>query len=156
MSAARTGGAALLLAAAVLLGGCGVGQPSLYTWQGYEQGLGEQFINSDPAAALTAYEAALTDIQQRNGRVPPGLYGDYGFLLYLRGDAGGAVAAFRREKELFPESTALMDRLIARVEERQAGATPRAGVPAPTPPYASTDSRAPGERPTPTATPEAP
>lgn len=151
----RRGTARALLLAALLAGapglvGCTAGRSGLYDWPGYERGLAEQLLEHDAAAAEASYARALTEIEQRQGRVPPGLYGDYGFLLYLRGDYTGAIAAFEREKTLFVEATPLMDRLIARVRERQGSATPAAGIPAPTPPYSSPDSRPPSEPPQPT------
>ncbi len=148
----RCGAARALLAGALLLvAGCAAGTGGrLYDWPGYERGLAEQLLEHDPAAAEAAYARAIAESTQRRGRVPPGLYGDYGFLLYLRGDYAGAIAAFEREKTLFVEATPLMDRLIARVRERQGTATPAAGVPAPTPPYSSPDSRAPIVEPEPT------
>jgi len=103
--------------------------------------MSEQLLEHDNAAAQAIYERTLTEIQQRNGRVPPGLFADYGFLLYLRGDGGGAVRAFESEKRLFPEAAPLMDTLITRVQQKQGlEPTPTAGIPAPTPPYSSSDS----------------
>lgn len=126
------------------LGACTPAQRGLYDWGDYEDGMSAQLIDNDPNAALAIYVRTLNEIQQRNGRVPPGLFADYGFLLYLRGDYGGAIANFEREKQLFPEAAALMDKLIARVNQRQGLAGPPAdGVPAPTPPYSSSDSQPP-------------
>lgn len=126
------------------LGACTPSQRGLYDWGDYEDGMSAQLIDNDPNAALAIYVQTLNQIQQRNGRVPPGLCADYGFLLYLRGDYGGAIANFEREKQLFPEAAPLMDKLIARVNQRQGLAEPPAdGVPAPTPPYSSSDSQPP-------------
>jgi len=131
------------LLAACLLAGCATGQRGLYDWGDFDGAQSADLIDHDPNAALAIYAQTLEQIQQRNGRVPPGLYADYGFLLYLRGDYAGALRSFDAEKRLFPESIPLMDRLIARVHERQGDAVPTSGVPAPTPPYSSTHSQAP-------------
>jgi hypothetical protein len=126
------------------LSACTPTQHGLYDWGDYEDGMSAQLLDNDPNQALAIYERTLTEIQQRNGRVPPGLFADYGFLLYLRGNYEGAEANFGREKQLFPEAAPLMDKLIARVRQRQGLAGPAAdGVPAPTPPYSSPDSKAP-------------
>ncbi len=124
--------------------------PYLYDWGDYERGNAALLLDHNSSAALTYYEQTLNELQQRQGRVPPGLFADYGFLLYLRGDYDGAQHNFEREKQLFPEAAPLMDKLIARVRERQGLAGPAAaGVPAPTPPYSSTDSRPPAVEPSP-------
>jgi hypothetical protein len=134
---------AAVLLAACLLAGCATGSRGLYDWADFDAAQSADLIDHDPNAAVALYAQSLEQIQQRNGRVPPGLYADYGFLLYLRGDYAGALRSFEAEKRLFPESIPLMDRLSAKVHERQGDATPTAGVPAPTPPYASPDSQAP-------------
>jgi hypothetical protein len=135
--------ALVALLAACLAAGCTTGQHGLYDWGEFDAGQSAELIDHDPNAALAIYAQTLEQIQQRNGRVPPGLHADYGFLLYLRGDYAGALRGFEAEKRLFPESIPLMDTLIARVRQRQGDDTPTTGVPAPTPPYSSTDSQAP-------------
>ncbi len=133
----------IALAALALLSGCAAGTSGLYDWGDYEDALQAQFLAHDPAAALAAYQETFVALQQNgDARVPPGLFADYGFLLYLRGDYAGARVSFAREKQLFPESAALMDRLITKVRERE-GLPAEGGVPAPTPPFSSTDSQAP-------------
>ncbi len=135
---------AATLALIAALGACTPVQHGLYDWGDYEDGMSAQLLGNDPNEAFAIYQRTLNEIQQRNGRVPPGLFADYGFLLYLRGDYGGAEANFAREKQLFPEAAPLMDKLIARVRQRQGLAGPPVdGVPAPTPPYSSTDSQPP-------------
>jgi hypothetical protein len=132
--------AALLLA---VCSGC-AGRSGLYDWGEYEDALQAQYVGHDQAAALEYYQTTFSELQRRNdARIPPGLFGDYGFLLFVRGDYAGARASFEREKQLFPESGALMDRLIAKVRERE-GQPAEGGIPAPTPPFSSSDSQPPG------------
>jgi hypothetical protein len=60
------------------------------------------------------------------------VYADYGFLLYRRGDYAGAMEKFDQEKRAFPESAALMSKLIERIQQQRAtgGPTEQKGVPA--------------------------
>jgi hypothetical protein len=127
---------------ALLGAGCATNR-GLYDWGDYEDATSAQLLEHDPGAAQAIYERTLTEIQQRNGRVPPGLFADYGFLLYTRGDYSGALQNFEREKQLFPEAAPLMDKLCARVRQRQGEPPSARGVAAPTPPYSSPESRPP-------------
>jgi hypothetical protein len=60
------------------------------------------------------------------------VYADYGFLLYRRGDYVGAIEKFEQEKRAFPESAALMSKLIERIQQQRAprGHTEQKEVPA--------------------------
>jgi len=59
--------------------------------------------------------------------VPPGAYAEYGFLLFKQGDNRGAKAYFEKEKSAFPESGALMTKLIEQVEKKESGTTGKLG-----------------------------
>ncbi|MCD6288307.1 MAG: DUF4810 domain-containing protein, partial [Candidatus Hydrogenedentes bacterium] len=49
---------------------------------------------------------------EQKGRVPPGIYAEYGYLLMVQGRAGEAITFFEREKAQWPESAHLMDVMI--------------------------------------------
>jgi hypothetical protein len=105
--------------AALVAAGCAAAP--LYQWGAYEQYLQASYVAHDETRAASALEASLAAAEQAHGRVPPGLCADYGFLLYQRGRRDEAVAYFRREMALFPESKPLMEKLIARLEARPNG-----------------------------------
>jgi hypothetical protein len=50
-------------------------------------------------------------------RIPPGVYADYGVLLYLQGKSAEAVRALTKERELYPESQQFVQRLIGVIQE---------------------------------------
>ena len=123
MLAIRCGGTAGLLFC-LTLAGCAA--PSLYEWGTYERGLTHQYIDNDPEQARAEIERTVSQVEHGEPRrVPPGLYADYGFLLYQRGDYAHAIDCFQREATLFPESAALMTKLVEKTKERQGGGTPR-------------------------------
>lgn len=106
---------AVMLAGIMLLSGCA--KPLLYDWGGYADSLECCYVKGDAAQA----EQSLRDQMAGYGtdrHVPPGVYADYGFLLFRRGDAGAAQAYFEKEKSAFPESAYLMDKLIDRVKKK--------------------------------------
>ncbi len=95
---------------------------TLYDWGRYENGLSAHYIGSDDGETRTELERTVTQLQQGDPRrIPPGVLADYGFVLYQRGEYERAIEYFQREAKLFPESAALMNKLIARVRERQGG-----------------------------------
>lgn len=100
-----------------LLGAC-VPQTQ-YNWGNYEDGLFNYY--KDPEALDALMEALDATIAKGEAdkpvppgqRVPPGLYAEYGYLLMVNGRRDEAAIYFNKEKSIWPESTFLMDKLIA-------------------------------------------
>lgn len=109
------------LAIATSLIGCG--GPSLYYWGDFEQGLYDRYVTEQPAQADDYLLNTITDAEQEHQKVPPGAYADYGFLLFKRGDRNGAIAYFEKEKQAFPESSALMNKLVDRIKQNKTALT---------------------------------
>lgn len=108
---------AVWLLSTAILTGCATAPRSLYDWGDYEDSLYRRYTQQDFAKAEAAVYRMLPQVDGR-GRVPPGVYADYGFLLYRRGELAAAVRYFGKEKAAYPESTLLMDKLIARIGQR--------------------------------------
>ncbi len=101
-----------------LLSGCATQAKPVYYWGGYEDLLYSMYLH--PGEADTASQVALLteDIQKArdNGqRVPPGVHAHLGYMQYLLGNAGAALAELETEKRLYPESTLFMDRIIKKL-----------------------------------------
>jgi hypothetical protein len=97
-----------------------------YDWGGYDRHL--HALMKHPGE-LDKYGAALKarlDQDPDGRRVPPGLNAEYGYVLMASGRRAEAAECFTREKTRWPESTQLMDRMIAACAPAQAGkeATP--------------------------------
>ncbi len=104
-----------MLAGIMLISGCA--KPQLYDWGDYADSLECRYEKGDAAQAEQALREQM--VEYGTGKhVPPGVYADYGFLLFRRGDIGGALAYFEKEKSTFPESSYLMDKLIARIKKK--------------------------------------
>lgn len=85
---------------------------SMYGWGRYETSLYKHYKNpADQEQFARSLEKIIERGEQR-GRVPPGIYAEYGYLLMVQGRAGEAVTFFEREKAQWPESTHLMDVMI--------------------------------------------
>jgi hypothetical protein len=113
----------LLASLAAMAAGCAGAKPPLYEWHGYEASVQATKIAHDDAQASSGLEETVRAIRSSGNRPPPGVFAEYGFLLYKRGDAKGAIEYFQREANAFPEAKPLMDRLIAKVQQKSAGAT---------------------------------
>ena len=114
----------------IAAGLAGCAPPALYQWGEYEDSLYRRYVKEDIAGAEAYLRETLVAAELKS-RVPPGVYADYGFLLYRRGDYAGAIAKFEQEKRAFPESAALMSKLIERIQQQREtrGHTEQKGVP---------------------------
>jgi hypothetical protein len=65
---------------------------------------------------------SLEEVIQHSGKngikVPPGVYAHLGYLNLLQNNSDQASQYFRNEKQLYPEATVFMDRMINKVERK--------------------------------------
>jgi hypothetical protein len=105
-----------------LLTGC---VEPLFYWGKYENSLVERYIDNNPAQTETHLRELMTEAESEHKRIPPGICADYGFALFKRGDKLGAITYFEKEKQLYPEATPFMTKLIERIKQQDA---PKTGV----------------------------
>lgn len=98
-----------------LLAMSGCAPQGLFYWGDYETSLHDRYVANDAEHPEGRLRNTLLEAENQNRRVPPGVNADYGFMLYKRGDKAGAIAYFDKERQLYPESSALMNKLIERV-----------------------------------------
>ena len=109
--------ACVALCASVLLGAC-ESTPPIYRWSEYEAVVYEAWKSpggADPVAAAERLAEDLRRTEAEGAQAPPGAHAHLGHLLLEGGDAAGAAAQFRAERDRFPESAALMDTLLDRL-----------------------------------------
>jgi hypothetical protein len=101
---------------AIILGGCAA--PKLYYWGDYSESLyahrktpGDETLRTH----TQELEKIISVSKRRNRRVPPGVYAELGYFYLKANKPQQAVAYFRQEQQLYPESTILMERLIKKV-----------------------------------------
>ncbi|AGW94261.1 MULTISPECIES: DUF4810 domain-containing protein [Cupriavidus] len=100
-----------VLATAALLSACAPQQK--YAWGSYEPALYTYY--KTPAASEAFAEQlgkTISGAESSGAKVPPGLYAEYGNVLLEQGKAKDAVVWFGKEKATWPESAALMTRMI--------------------------------------------
>lgn len=93
----------------------------MYTWGNYDETLYSHYKNpQDHEKHLENLKAIVTNAETTGGgRIPPGLYADFGFALYEAGRTDEAVKYFGKEKEKWPESTVMMDKMIRNTQQQQ-------------------------------------
>ena len=108
-------GAPVLLALSVLaLPGCA--PRSLYHWGHYEELVYDMYTRpgkADPAVQVERLSRDVEEAQAQGERVPPGVHLHLGYMYFLQGNAAAARQELETEKQLFPESTVFVDRLLA-------------------------------------------
>jgi hypothetical protein len=93
-----------------LVSGCAT---TRYDWNDYDTLLYQHYRNPQniEVFAESLHKAVMNAEEVQ--KVPPGLYAEYGFLLYETGSYAEAIDYFQKEKQLWPESHLLMDKMIA-------------------------------------------
>ncbi|MCK5193486.1 MAG: DUF4810 domain-containing protein [Desulfobulbaceae bacterium] len=84
-----------------------------YHWGNYENSLYRYYKNPAEVEEMAEALAKIIEKGERDGKVPPGLCAEYGYLLFTTGNTGEAIAYFEKEKNIWPESSMLMDKMIA-------------------------------------------
>jgi hypothetical protein len=115
-----------------MLAGCG--GHTLYEWRGYDTKLYEHYKNPHEQQKFSEDMKEVVVRAEAEGRVPPGIYAEYGFLLLEQGNRAAAVYYFQKEGFRWPESRILMNKLIAVAQGRfikpTGPAQPQPGYPA--------------------------
>lgn len=106
--------AAVALAGGLGLAGCAT--PETFNWGSYDASL---YTYSKHPEQLAQFEKTLQQAiadGKASGRLAPGLQAELGYCYLGEGRKADAVAQFKAEMGSFPESTALMTRVISQIE----------------------------------------
>ena len=113
--------AVLLLAvsaAALLAAACG--PKTMYTWHGYDDSLYAHYKNpQDHAKHIERLQQIVTQTEADGLKMPPGVYAEYGYALLEESRFDESVTYFKKEKETWPESAVIMDKMIRNVGRLQ-------------------------------------
>lgn len=105
-----------LLLSTLVFTGCTTSQ---YSWGNYEHALYKYYKTPSELETYAEQLAEVITEGEATGRVPPGMYAEYGYILWVQGKADKAVVQFEREKQTWPESTHFMNLLIHNVTSSQ-------------------------------------
>lgn len=107
------------ITAALLVTGCAATKPPIYRWGDYEQLVYEMYATpgkADPGVQVAKLSADIERTHAEGKRVPPGVHAHLGYMYYIQGNEGAAINEFYTEKQLFPESGILIDRMLNRLQ----------------------------------------
>ncbi len=111
--------AVLALGGLMALVGCK--PPQTYEWGNYESSL--YTLMKDPTS-LDKYGKALQrqiEDGEGSGKVPPGIYAEYGYFLSASNQPGEAIKYYEKEKQRWPESGRMMDKMILNCRSPKTG-----------------------------------
>ncbi|MBU2226543.1 MAG: DUF4810 domain-containing protein [Proteobacteria bacterium] len=101
-----------IVALAIFLSGCAAQR--MYYWGDYSNTLYQSKKHPSDQSNL-GHQQALENIIEESGknnlRIPPGVYAELGYVYFRQNKKDLAIQNFKMEKQLYPESTLLMDRL---------------------------------------------
>ena len=93
-------------------GALGCAPSTKYHWGNYENSLYRYYKNPSQVEEMAEALAKIIEKGEQDGKVPPGLYAEYGYFLFITGNTKEAVTYFEKEKNIWPESSVLMDKMI--------------------------------------------
>lgn len=108
---------ALLAIACIVMSGCNAPKQTYY-WGNYEPSTYALYSKPGKLDLQTQAQLLEQDLQKGEARhlLPaPGLHAQLGYVYFQMGRLDEARRQFSTEKELFPESAVLMDRMLSRL-----------------------------------------
>jgi hypothetical protein len=108
----------LMATCATLLSGCA--PATLYSWNRYQAAAyAYTKENTDEAAQKLGkvYQRMVDRPGGIRGVVPPGIYADYGYLLFMQGKTKEALDYLKMEMGLYPESAVFIGRIVKQLEK---------------------------------------
>lgn len=106
------------LGLATLLVGCVTTPEPLYQWGSYPQQnylMYSQPQKATPGAQILKLEAEILKAKGKNLAVPPGLYAHLGLMYLHENQFARAAEYFELERQVYPESSVLMNRLLQKM-----------------------------------------
>lgn len=93
---------------------------NLYSWHDYEDmtyKYSKRQTDELQVKVLEQYKKVMDHQKGVRGVVPPGLYAEYGFLLYKTGKQAEGIEFLKKEISLYPESETYISRIIKQLEK---------------------------------------
>lgn len=104
----------------LLFTGCGkTVQPPLYTWGNYVESSAEYGMYGEKKEVLEKHlselEKIINESEEKNQRVAPGIYAEYGQILFETNKREKAKKYFVLEKNTYPSSSQFIDRVLKKL-----------------------------------------
>ena len=97
---------------------CGCVPKTQYAWNNYDSKLYNHY--KDPSQKEEFSQALKETVEEAESSksVPPGIYAEYGFLMYEQGNSLQAIQYYQKEADKWPESRAFMTKMINTAQKR--------------------------------------
>lgn len=102
---------------ALMMTGC---VQTRYTWNNYDQKLYNHYKSPAESAQFIEDLQEIIAAAEADGKVPPGVYAEYGYALYEKGNFPEAAIFFKKEQDKWPESKFFMAKMIDNAQKRVA------------------------------------
>ncbi|MBO5025879.1 MAG: DUF4810 domain-containing protein [Bacteroidaceae bacterium] len=93
---------------------------TLYSWYDYEDityQYSKKRTDELKVKVLEQYQKLTEKQKGTRGTVPPGLYAEYGYLLYMTGKHEEGLKFLKEEIKFYPESEKYISRIITQLEK---------------------------------------
>lgn len=113
-----------LAAFAFSLVGCASAPKPLYQWGSFTQQTYLMYNTPEkatPSMQIIKLESEIEKAKAKNLAVPPGLYAHLGLMYLQQNNPQKASENFQLERQVYPESTILMDRLLQKMNANAGG-----------------------------------
>lgn len=94
----------------------------LYSWHNYEDityRYNKTHAEELKASVLEEYQTIIEYQRGIRGKVPPGMYAEYGYMLYRTGKQEEGLNFLKEEIKLYPESEKYISRIIKQLEKNE-------------------------------------
>ncbi len=91
---------------------------SRYNWSSYDTKMYKHYKNPAEREDFVRSLKEILDNAEPEDKVPPGVYAEYGFVMYEEGNTQQAIFYYQKEATKWPESRAFMTKLIAIANNR--------------------------------------
>lgn len=89
-----------------------------YAWNDYDSKLYNHYKDpSQKEEFAIALKESLEDAEAAKA-VPPGIYAEYGFLLYEQGNSLESIKYYQKEYDMWPESRFFMSKMMSSAQKR--------------------------------------
>jgi len=105
----------VFLLLAFLFSGCA---STKYKWHNYDGVLYQHYKNPHDNEEFIEHLNEIIREGESSGKVPPGIYAEYGYAMYERGQYDEAIKYYQKEYDKWPESRTLMTKMIANAKNQ--------------------------------------
>jgi hypothetical protein len=104
-----------VISGVLLLGGCA--PQTRFAWNNYDTTLYGHYKNPEQNEEFVEALKKIVAEAEAAKQVPPGIYAEYGYLLYEQGNNPMAISYLQKEADMWPESRAFMTKMIANIQK---------------------------------------